>query len=250
MLIERSLRVRGDRSVDVEIVAATTTEGLSPASDLDPVLLIHGGAAPASRYRWLAAHLASRGAVVVSPRFLFDLAFFADADADDALAAVRDLSRDRDDELSGVVADARATIVGHSLGAVVASAVFERDTSIDTAVLMSGYPDPASTPTRTDGRVVAIHGEQDGLVDEADVAAGVRAFRAQAIGVAVAGLTHYQLTDDPTESELAREGTTGDQIDVARARALFVVDAAREQPSLAQTPSLWPSGLREVGGAP
>lgn len=245
LLVERQLRVRGDRVVDVDIVAAADDDGRA-LPGLAPVLLLHGGAAPPPRYHWLATHLASRGAVVVMPQFLFDLALFSAADADDAMAAVREVSRDDGDDLAGVVGDAPVFVMGHSLGGVAAAAVFERDPEVQGLVMLAAYPDPSSTPTRRDGAVLSLSGGSDGLVDVADVQAGVDAMAAPAIGGLVEGLTHYQLTDDATDAELAREGTTGDDLAVVRQRTLFLIDALRDAPPTVFQPTTWPAGLQPL----
>jgi hypothetical protein len=126
--------------------------------------------------------------------------------------------------------------------------VFERDPGQRGLVLLSSYP--AKAPTRTDGRVVSITGGSDGLVDVSEVQGGVDSMRAPAIGAVVEGLTHYQLTDGASDAELEREGTTGLDLDVVRRRALFVIDALREDVETAFDPGRWPSGLVPLTPAP
>lgn len=249
VLVQQHVRVRGDRAAFVDVVAAADDDG-RPLPDLPPVLLLHGGFAPAARYHWLARHLASRGAVVVLPHFIFDLPFFADADAEDALLAVRERSADGDADLGGVVGGEGAVVMGHSLGGVVAANVFDRDPGLSALVLLSSYPDASTTLTRTDGRAISIVGERDGLVEVAEVRAGVEQLQAPAIGAVVAGLTHYQLTDDATDAELAREGTTGDDLAVVRRRALFLIDASREAATTAFAPARWPAGVSPLPESP
>ena len=69
-----------------------------------------------------------------------------------------------------------------------------------------------------------------------------------AVGAVVAGLTHFQLTDDASDADTAREGTEGGDVDVGRANACFLVDALLpgglgEDPGVLVTPSVWPTGL-------
>jgi pimeloyl-ACP methyl ester carboxylesterase len=245
LLVQRQVRVRGDRVIDVDVVLAADADGHAlPAQT--PVLFVHGGAAPAARYFWIARHLASRGHAVVLPHFLFDLALFAEENAEGGLAAVRVLAAGDDADLGGTIANEGAVVMGHSLGAVVAAGAFERDSGLERLVMLSGYPDPGTTPTRSDGFVLSVTGAQDGLVDIAEVADGVDAMRAPAIGAVVAGLTHYQLTDNPTAGELAREGSEGDDLETVRRRALFLMDAAVEDPLLARDPSRWPDGVTTI----
>jgi pimeloyl-ACP methyl ester carboxylesterase len=247
LLTTRTLRLRGDRPVAVDVVTATD-DGVTTRAGGAPVLLVQGGGVAVSRYHWLAAHLASRGATVVMPHFLADLAFFATADASDSLFAVRELATRPDDALFDTVADDRALVVGHSLGGVVAAGAFDADPDLDRLALLSSYPDPSATMTRTDGTVVSIVGANDGLVDLAQVQTGIDAFQTTAVGAVVAGLTHFQLTDDVSEADTAREGTVGGDVDVGRANACFLVDALLpgglgQDPGVLVTPSVWPTGL-------
>ena len=224
-LLQRDLRVRGDRVVSVDVVAAVDSDDDLVRKAI-PVLLVQGGSVPVERYHWLAQHLASRGAVVVAPHFLADLAFFDQADGSGALAALRERSRADDDDLKGTVdADLGALAVGHSLGGVVVAGAFESDRTIGAMALLASYPDPGSTPTRKDGRSLLIVGERDGLVNVDDVKAGTQALRSRTTTAEVAGLTHFQLTQDATAAEMKREGTTGEDLDVVRKRALFLLDA-------------------------
>jgi len=249
LLVRRTVRVRADRAIDVDVVLAADADG-APLPAQTPVLFVHGGAAPAARYHWVAQHLASRGHAVVLPHFLFDLALFAEHNAEGGLAAVRSLADGDDADLGGTLADEGAVVMGHSLGAIVAAGAFERDPGLAGLVMLSGYPDPGTTPARTDGFALSIVGARDGLVDVAEVADGVDAMRAPAIGAVVAGLTHYQLTDAPTDAELAREDSDGDDLALVRRRALFLMDAAVEDPLLARDPSRWPDGVTPLPETP
>lgn len=247
-LIQRPLRVRGDRVVDVDVIAATDVDG-DLVKGATPVLLVQGGAVPVARYHWLAQHLASRGAVVVAPHFLGDLAFFDQADASDALRALRQRSADGDDVLAGTVDDELSALaIGHSLGGVVAAGAFESDVEIGALALLASYPDPASTPTRRDGRAVLVVGEQDGLVDPAEVVTGAEALQTTTTTASIAGLTHFQITDDATDAERDREGTTGDALEVVRPRLLFLIDALFAtldggDARVLDTPTVWPAGV-------
>jgi hypothetical protein len=247
LLLQRSLRVRGDRVVDVDVIAATD-DGEIPQKDAVPVLFVQGGSVPVERYHWLAQHLASRGAVVVAPHFLADLAFFDHGDAIDALAAARDRSIDPNDDLADVLAPVPALATGHSLGGVVAATAFENDLGIGALALLASYPDPGSTPTREDGRVLIVGGERDGLISIDELASSNQSLVAPVVAAEVLGLTHFQLTDDPTEANLDREGTTGDDLALVRQRALFLIDALFEDVAGATDDVLadanrWPAGV-------
>lgn len=247
LLMQRALRVRGDRVVDVDIIAATD-DGEAPKKDAVPVLLVQGGSVPVERYHWLAEHLATRGAVVVAPHFLADLAFFDQGDAVDALAAARDRSDDPNDDLADVLAPIPALAMGHSLGGVVASGAFETDADIGALALLASYPDPSSTPTREDGRVLVVGGERDGLISIDKLVESNAALAAPVVAAEVLGLTHFQLTDDPTPDNLDKEGTTGDDLALVRQRALFLIDAlfadvAGSSDDVLADTTRWPDGV-------
>jgi dienelactone hydrolase len=247
LLMQRSLRVRGDRIVDVDIIAATD-DGEVPQKNAVPVLMVQGGSVPVERYRWLAQHLASRGAVVVAPHFLADLAFFDQGDAVDALAAARDRSNDPNDDLADVLAPIPALATGHSLGGVVAAGAFENDGDIGALALLASYPDPGNPPTRKDGRVLVVGGERDGLITIDKLVDSNKAFVAPVVGASVLGLTHFQLTDDPTEANLENEGTSGDDLALVRQRALFLIDAlfadvAGSTDDVLADTNRWPAGV-------
>ena len=223
--LSEPMRVRGDRSVAVDIFVPTA-DGDRFSAEGPPVVLVAGGAVPAERYHWLAQHLASRGAVVVAPRFLFDLAFFNQADVPDSLSALRRRSEDPNDLLAGTVAEVPAMAIGHSLGGVVAATAFEQSRDFGSLVLLASYPDPSATPTRRDGLALSILGADDGLVDPKEVEDGLAALRAPSTGALVDGLTHFQFTDDATDGEIDKEGTTSPlDVDEARGPALFLMDA-------------------------
>lgn len=251
VLVQRDLRVRGDRVVSVDIIAASD-DGETIEQGLAPVLLVQGGSVPVERYHWLAQHLATRGAVVVAPHFLADLAFFDQADAADALVGARAASADDRDPLAGVIADVGALAIGHSLGGVVAASAFEYDHAIEALALLAAYPDPASTPTRRDGRVLMLTGERDGLIDSTAVVAGAEAFAAPVVAADIAGLTHFQITDDSTDAERDREGTTGEDLEIVRPRLLFLLDALFADiaefagADVLDDESRWPAGVTAV----
>ncbi|MBM4279335.1 MAG: hypothetical protein FJ137_00770 [Deltaproteobacteria bacterium] len=227
LLVPRALRVRGDRAVAVDIVAPTEDDVTVARGPFPPALLVQGGAVTVERYHWLAAHLASRGVIVVAPHHALDLAFFSQGDGLDTLGALRRAARGNDPYLQGRVEDGPALAIGHSLGGVVASNAFAGDEAgVTHLVLLSSVPNPGVDVTRASGRVLSVAGQNDGLISVDEVKEGAREFRAMTTVAVVEGLTHFQLTDDPTEENLEREGTTSPiATALARSRALFLVDA-------------------------
>ncbi len=249
------LVARGDRPVDVDVIVGVDDDG-DVIADQRPVLFVQGGSAAVDRYHWLGAHLATRGAFVVSPHFLGDLAFFSSPDGDSGLDAALELSASDNSVIAGAAdRDAGAVVIGHSLGGVVGADIFLDDATendggrYDGLALLCSYPNPARTITRRAGRVVSIAAEDDGLVDVEEVGDGVAALDDGGVevkGAVVAGLTHYQLTDDPSADELAKEGRDqGDDDDRAdaRRRAMVLIDALREAPAFLDDAAGWPAGL-------
>jgi len=256
LLIERTFRVRGDRAIDVDVVVPADDNGNVAAGGFAPVLLVQGGLAAVERYHWLAQHMASRGFAVVAPHHVADLAFFSQGDGLDALAAFRRAS-DRDgegntDDLGGVVNDVPALAIGQSLGGVVASNAFAGDEAgVSHLVLLSSVPNPGVDVSRTTGRMLTVAGEDDGKISVDEVRAGAEEFACdKSVGV-VAGLTHYALTDDPSDSELAGDGKSDVPVAEARRRTLVLVDAMllsldgdKDGDILLDNPTTWPAGVK------
>lgn len=243
-----NLRARGDRPVAVDVIVSADADD-EPLSDLAPVLIVQGGSAAVERYHWLGAHLATRGAAVVMPHFLGDLAFFSTADGPSGLDAARAASALPDSPIAGVIADDEpAVVVGHSLGGVVGADIFLDDDGGAFAglALLCSFPNPDRALSARGGHVVTIAAGNDGLVDVSEVENSAIAMADAGLDVtaAVAGeLTHYQLTDDASEADLAKEGTDGGDLDEGRRRATFLIDALREGPGVLDAPSSWPAGL-------
>ncbi len=259
LLLSRTLRVRGDRPLDVDIVAPTDDDLAVAAGPFPPALLVQGGAVSVERYHWLAAHLASRGFVVVAPHHVADLAFFSQGDGLDALAALRRVAgaSSSDEALADRVAAVPGLAIGHSLGGVVATNAFADavdDADVTHLVLLAAVPNPGVDVGRRDGRVLSVAGALDGLITVDEVVAGAAEFRAPTTVAVVDELTHFQLTDDPTDDNLAREGTSSPlTADEVRPRALFLVDAMlldvqgdASGARLLGDPSSWPAGVREA----
>lgn len=243
LLSQRQFRVRVDQAVDVEVLWPDSPGAFAP------VLLVQGGFVSPERYRWLAIHMASRGHVVIAPKHLLDLAFFAQGNGLDALAALRQASQDPSDPLAGKVAEIPGMAIGHSLGGVVAAKAWLGDPlGLSHLVFLASIPDPGDDLTvRRQGRVLSIIGDQDGMsVDEA--AAGLEDFVVPTTLAVVRGMNHYHFTDDASDEELAPGGEAREPIPVTRRRALYLVDAALDEIDgtpvrVFEQPQNWPEGL-------
>jgi len=205
-----------------------------------------GGAIQAQRYRWLSAHVASRGFVVLTPVGLFDWgAFLSGADM---YKAVQQLHL-ADEPFDGLtLEDVPITYGGHSRGGVNAADAyaFSVNDGIETSlVLLESYPNPAHDFSGLEGMVVAIAGSKDERVNVEKVEEGAAAFD-ESWMVTIDGMNHYQLTESPTESELGNDGTPTIDIETARYCTLVFVDALLEtsttgDESWFHEPQSWPA---------
>ena len=188
-------------------------------------LFVQGGFVTTERYAWIAMHVASRGSVAIVPHTLFDLAFFSQDAPAKSLAGARAASADSGDTLFGLLGDAPAVIAGHSLGGVVAAKSWNaaEPTDVSSLALLASEPDGADVFVRA-GRVISLVGSRDEKETVAKAVAGAAAFP-DADVVVVDGMNHYQLTDDPSDSELSGDGAASVERDVARQLVLTFVDA-------------------------
>lgn len=237
--------------VDTEVALPFRSDG--PAGPLPAVVAVQGGFVPVERYRWLAVHLASRGYVVLAPRHPLDLAFFGQDNGLAALRAARRASDDGSGELSHRITGAPASVVGHSLGGVVATKIWLRAPSDEVANLglLAAIPDPADdAAARTAGRVLALAGSRDEKIGPAEIAAGAAAFDSAQVAV-IAGMNHYQYTDRATPDELSQDGAPTTTDASARRAVLtlldaLVDDAAGRAPWPFADPADWPAGVAPV----
>lgn len=205
--------------VDVELMLPVDADGAFAAPDAPTVVFVQGGAVVQPRYRWLAAHLATRGYAVLSPHHALDLAIFNIGNAVAALDGAND-----DPELAPWVST-DAAVAGHSLGGVVAVKNWLVDERFGPVVLLASYPAAGDDPAdRAGSPVLSIAGATDGSAALDDVEAGFDRFEAPRWFALVDDLNHYGWTDGATPEELAGDGPV-DDLPAARAHALAVLDA-------------------------
>lgn len=245
-LHERTFRVRVDEAVDVDVFVNAFPQP-SP-----PVIMVPGGAVDTERYRWLGAHIASRGFTVIAPHHSLPI-LLEQGSIFDAFQAVRTAAQDADDPLSDSIdPNAPALILGHSLGGVSAAKAWASKpndfshlgflcSTTDTA------DDYSTRPLRGHEKILSIIGTADKRVLEESAREGIQTFRAPLTFAAVEGMNHYQVVENPTESELEDDGTPTIDAERARFLAMFLVDSMLAdfigQDNPLEHPEKWPAGL-------
>lgn len=252
-LMERSVRVRVDTVVPVDVLSPIDVDG-TPLRSAPVVLFVQGGLVGRERYRWLGIHLASRGVVVIAPGHVLDLAFFEQGNALDVLDALQAASRRGGDSLEGRLREGPAAIVGHSLGGVVAAGAWDAAPgTLSHVALLASYPQSSVLSPRAGGRALSLLGTEDGRTSLDDAEAGVAALASTGVPVTFAlidGMSHMQFCDAVTPAEAANDGVPTIDAATARHRATFLLDAwledfvSGESPTL-DDPSSWPDGVDE-----
>ncbi|MCA9490833.1 MAG: alpha/beta fold hydrolase [Myxococcales bacterium] len=233
-----SLRVQA-RVTDVVPVSVVfpSDEDAAPAVDDAPVVvLIHGGFVSPDRYLWLARHFATRGYVSVLPQAELLLAITQPGNGELALDALRE-EADGDGVLAGLVApDGPTAAMGHSLGGVMAARQWVRDEDMDLLAMLASFPAGSDPIEEQVGRpVLSVVGTTDqGLPGIEEAFPRYPGPSAQWI---LDGVNHYAWTDDPKDSELARDGELLRPLDEARRDALRIVDATLDVYLLGDDPS-------------
>lgn len=256
LLERRTARVRGDEPMGVTI-AIPTLDGETPHR-APPALIIQGGLVDATRYTWMARHLASRGLVAVMPEHPLALAFFSTGNGLEALDVVRKASQRGGDFLEGAVASARGLVLGHSLGGVVAGSLWrEAHGELSHLAMLASIPNPADDMGAVQGgRVVSVTGAADARIPPAEVLDGARVFSVPTQVAVVAGMTHYQWVDDVTEAEIESDAPPIADTAAVRRLGMFLVDALAQHliegsSDVLDAPRAWPAGLvPAAGGAP
>ena len=225
--VETRVAARVTESVRVEVTFPADDSGWPDEAALPApaIVLVQGGLVSVARYRWLAAHAASEGYVVVAPEHPADLAFFAAGNGLAALEAV---------EAGGGVLDGLvepggpAVTMGHSLGGVVSSILWAGDERFDGLVTFASYPADGTDVESRDAPYLALTGREDAQALVAQVEAGWERFAGPSWLGVVQGMAHYGWTDEDSDEDLEKGGdlTDGVRTDAAvRADALRPLDA-------------------------
>lgn len=249
---ERTFRVRVDEAVDVDVIVPDQTTEVPPDAPFPPVIFVPGAFVDAERYRWLGAHIASRGFTVITPHEEL-LSFFELGNIFDAFQAVRGVAQDPDDPLWNTVRpDAPALIMGHSLGGVSAAKLWaSQPNDFSHLVFICSTTDTADDysirPLLGPERILSIIGSADTRISEQSAREGLETFRTPVTFAAVEGMIHNHVVENPTESELANDGTPTIDEEQARFRAMFLVDAMLAdfvgQDNPLDHSEMWPDGI-------
>lgn len=218
--------------IPVQVVFPARADGTLDATraPYPPVVFLQGGGVARERYHWLARHLATRGYVVLLPEHLFDQAVLDTDNASLGLGILREAASESGTLRDAIAPSATATVMGHSLGGVIAARQWVVHRDFSALALLAAYPaagDPVTA--RTAGPLLAITGTADTLSPPARVRQGYARF-ARAAGAVqgfaqVDGLNHYGWTDAPDADERASDGPRPRDLAQVRQRTLAVLDA-------------------------
>jgi dienelactone hydrolase len=217
---------RAQEGLRFDVVAPATAAGaVDPAGPYPAVLLLQGGLVEVASYRWLAAHLATRGYLVVSPVHPLDLALGEPGQGRAALDHVEAWAAG-DGGLSGAVEPgAPAAAVGHSLGGVVAAQLWAGDPQITELVLLASFPAGGTPVEDQPGPALSVLGADDAVADPAGLRDGAARLPAGSRLAVVDGLNHYGWVKPLSEADAAKEPAPSRPPAEARADALRPLDA-------------------------
>lgn len=209
----------------LEIVFPSDEGGDLAVEDAPAIVLVHGGFAEPARYRWMAIHWATRGYVVAMPRADWLLAITQTGNGDVALDLLREEAAG-DGPLAGVVApDGPVAVAGHSLGGVIATLQWADDPGVEGLMLFASYPSAGTDLSEASGKpVVALAGSTDEVAPREEIESALERLDDPLWYGVVDGLNHYGWTDDPSPSELRRDGPETRPVADARRDAHRVLD--------------------------
>lgn len=256
MVVERGFRVRLDQVVDAQIYLPTVEVGEVAPGPHRVVLFIQGGLVEPVQYGWLAEHLARRGYLVVMPEHVLDLAIFSIGHGAEVVEALDRASRRSGDFFEGLVDEAPAVVMGHSLGGVIAVKTWlDRPERFAHVVMLQSIPDSADAARLAErrfepGEVFAVAGERDGRITVEEIQAELTLFADPVLLAVVEGLNHYQLLDSPTAGQQASDWPATVDREVGRGRLLALLDLFMEfvedpDEDAVLVPSSWPDGVVE-----
>ncbi len=226
--VEAQVRARVTDVFAAEIVFPSDAAGAfaEVAAPAPAVLLEHGGLVAPERYRWLAAHLATRGYLVVMPSHASNLSILEPDNGLYALDELVRLSESGPDLLRGSFdVNAPITAMGHSLGGVVSAKQWSREPeALDALVMLASWPAPGDPVSDRDAPVLVVTGSTDQSATLDEVLSHEGDYASAPWTAVVTGLNHYGWTDAFTVAELAKDGPIEGDLDDLRRSALRVID--------------------------
>ena len=163
-----------------------------------PLVLVQGGKVERERYHWLGEELGGWGYTVLVPQYPRDLAILGMERTHRVLEDARE---------RGLVADGPAVLTGHSLGGAVGAYQWvEHPDDYAELVLLASWPAENLEVEERDERTLLLVGDEDGE-PLSEFEERTERFTDLTTHV-IEGMTHYDWTDDATEKELEKQGTT------------------------------------------
>ncbi|MEL6345554.1 MAG: alpha/beta hydrolase, partial [Myxococcota bacterium] len=223
--LQTRVQARVVESIDVEVMFPADDRG-EPDGDVLPapaIVLVQGGFVTTERTRWMAAHFASRGYVVLSPDHVNNLALL---ESDNGLIAL-DAVIDGDGVFEGLIdADAPAMVGGHSLGGVAAAVQWAQPEGRFAGLFLLGsFAAEGTDLSRHADPILSLVGGNDTSSTPEEVREGWEQFPTERWLGVVEGMNHYGWTDDNSDADLERGGPVGRPDEETRPDGMRPLDA-------------------------
>lgn len=226
-LINFAAQARVTESLAVEVVFPAHDDGTLAAESAPypAVVFLQGAAINRRRYHWLAAHMATRGYVVILPDHPFNLPMLDTDHAILALRAVRDAAIEPGTLHDAINPAAPAVVMGHSLGGIIAARQWVQHNEFRGVVLLAAFPaDADDVASRAGAPSLLVAGTADVPTPLTRVQQSLLTFRPPRLYAQVESLNHYAWTDDPASDELTSDGPRPRDLAGTRRQALTVID--------------------------
>lgn len=231
--VDFTAQARVTDALKVQVVFPARVDGSLEAESAPypAVVFVQDAAITRVRYRWLAAHMATRGYVVILPDHPFNLPMLDADHAVLALRAVRDAAAETGTLRGAIDPSAPAAVMGHGLGGVFAARQWAHYTDFSAVAVLAAYPADAdydAIRARRGSSSLLVAGTADVPTALTRVqGAFTSVFEDPKLYAQVDALNHYAWTDNPTSDELTSDGPrppTEDARAETRRDALTVVD--------------------------
>ena len=213
-------------AIEFEATWPATDTGELAGGPFPVVLSIHGGFVGPERYRWLAEHMATRGYVVLAPEHTLGLAIVESDNASYALDEIEERNDEPNDPLFGaIVVGEPVACTGHSLGGTVSAMRWVADDRIGALGIWASYPpDDTDVESMAGAPALLLTGSEDRIPTQEFLDRWERFPEPTWKGV-VEGMNHYDWTDDASDADLAKDGTSLRPLEETRPDAWRVIDS-------------------------